>query len=95
MLYRAKEHRILELLRNLTLEQVVPYMQRITRGSLAREFRRRALRSKALLRAAITDATIVSDLDAALVAHTDNMRAMLSIFRSPQPKPEPEPEPER
>ena len=68
-------------------------MQRITRGSLAREFRRRALRSKALLRAAITDATIVSDLDAALVAHTDNMRAMLSIFRSPEPEIETEPEP--
>ena len=53
VLYRAKEHRTLELLRNLTLEQVVPYMQRITRGALAREFRRRALRSKALLRRAI------------------------------------------
>ena len=86
VLYRAKEHRTLELLRNLTLEQVVPYMQRITRGALAREFRRRALRSKALLRRAITDAAVVGDLDAALVAHTDNMRAMLCIFSVPFPE---------
>jgi len=86
VLYRAKEHRTLELLRNLTLEQVVPYMQRITRGALARDFRRRALRSKALLRRAITDATVVGDLDVALVAHTDNMRAMISIFSVPFPE---------
>ena len=86
VLYRAKEHRTLELLRNLTLEQVVPYMQRITRGALAREFKRRALRSKALLRKAINEASVVADLDAALVEHTENMRLMLCIFSIPFPE---------
>jgi len=86
VLYRAKEHRTLELLRNLTLEQVVPYMQRITRGALAREFKRRALRSKALLRKAINEASVVADLDAALVEHTENMRMMLCIFSIPFPE---------
>ena len=36
VLYRAKEQRTLELLRNLALENVVPYLQRMSRGALAR-----------------------------------------------------------
>ena len=61
-------------------------MQRITRGALAREFKRRALRSKALLRKAINEASVVGDLDAALVEHTENMRMMLCIFSIPFPE---------
>ena len=61
-------------------------MQRITRGALAREFKRRALRSKALLRKAINEASVVADLDAALVEHTENMRMMLCIFSIPFPE---------
>ena len=43
ILYRAEEHRLLELLRSLALSVLVPYLQRIARGHLARECRRRCI----------------------------------------------------
>ena len=61
-------------------------MQRMTRGALAREFKRRALRSKALLHRAIGSAQVVADLDAALQAHTETMAAMELLFSVPFPE---------
>ena len=51
-LYRAPPHRLMELMRHLKLEQVVPTCQRVMRGHLAREFKRRMLATqKQLVRA--------------------------------------------
>jgi len=51
-LYRAPPHRLMELMRHLKLEQVVPTCQRVMRGHLAREFKRRMLKTqKQLVRA--------------------------------------------
>jgi hypothetical protein len=65
---------------------VVPYLQRISKGSLARQFKRRALKSKALLRAAITGAQAVAELDAALAAHSENMGGIEVLFSIPFPE---------
>jgi len=80
VLYRAKEHRTLELLRNLTLEQVVPFLQRTLRGGLARELKRRLLVSRKLLRHAIDSAELINQLDATLQEHVENMGAMALLF---------------
>jgi myosin heavy subunit len=40
VLYRAEEHRILELLRNLSLERVLPVAQRAARRKIGRSFRK-------------------------------------------------------
>lgn len=37
VLYRAREQRLLTLLRSLSLSILVPYLQRLVRGHLARE----------------------------------------------------------
>jgi myosin heavy subunit len=46
VLYRAKEHRVLQLLRNLALETIVPRCQKVIRGHLARVMRRRLLKAE-------------------------------------------------
>jgi hypothetical protein len=39
VLYRAEEHRILELLRNLALERILPVTQRAARRKIGRKYR--------------------------------------------------------
>ena len=80
VLYRAKEQRTLELLRNLALERVVPYLQRISRGQLAREFRRRCVKSAARLKVAKAEATSLADVDAALAAHAELLGPFARLF---------------
>lgn len=46
VLYRTSEHKTLELLRNLALEEMIPRAQRAMRGHLAREMRRRLLKAE-------------------------------------------------
>jgi len=41
ILYRAPEHKLLQLLRNLALESIVPICQKVIRGGVNREFVRR------------------------------------------------------
>ena len=52
-LYRASEHRMLELLRSLALESVVPHIQRTMRGLFAREMRRRLVTTTATIEHAL------------------------------------------
>jgi hypothetical protein len=53
VLYRAEEHRVLELLRNLCLERVMPVIQRMARKKLGRKFRRYMLHAKEICRMAL------------------------------------------
>ncbi len=46
LLYRAKEHRLLKLLRNLALETIIPRLQKYMRGLLPREMKRRLLKAE-------------------------------------------------
>ncbi|CAM9790645.1 unnamed protein product, partial [Discosporangium mesarthrocarpum] len=48
VLYRAEEHRVLELLRNLCLERVLPVAQRMARVRIGRTFRRCMLQARAV-----------------------------------------------
>lgn len=46
VLYRAEEHRLLELLRNLALELVLPVTQRAARMKIGRKYRNVLKRAK-------------------------------------------------
>mmetsp|Transcript_41208 Transcript_41208/g.68864 ORF Transcript_41208/g.68864 Transcript_41208/m.68864 type:complete len:1215 (-) Transcript_41208:481-4125(-) len=53
VLYRAKEHRIMSLTRNLAVEKVVIYLQAIYRGYLARKLRIKLLKLRPILQDAL------------------------------------------
>jgi len=83
--YRAKEQRVLDLLRNLALERLVPFLQRVTRGTLAREFRRRCKRSAASLGRAVAHARSagtegIDDLEAAIACHAELLGTLVAMF---------------
>ena len=82
ILHPPKEHRALELLRTLALERVVPFLQRHTRGTLARECNRRAKRSRQNLAAALASAATlgVAGLQDALAAHASLMGGLTRLF---------------
>ena len=80
VLYRSEETRLLELLRTLALGTLVPYLQRMVRGALARECKRRCLRSKANLKAALETACSVGECDAAAMAHGKLLGLHAKIF---------------
>ena len=79
VLYRAKEHRTLELLRTLAIERVLPFLQRVVRGTLARECRRRVRSTRRALAEAIARAPQlgVPGLQAALEAHVNLMGGLV------------------
>eukprot|EP01094_Clydonella_sp_ATCC50884_P015120 TRINITY_DN2569_c0_g1_i1.p1 TRINITY_DN2569_c0_g1~~TRINITY_DN2569_c0_g1_i1.p1 ORF type:complete len:1924 (-),score=743.67 TRINITY_DN2569_c0_g1_i1:162-5840(-) len=62
MLYRAPEQRVMELLRNLSLERIALRIQAFTRGCIARRLHARLVKAKPVLEAAIAART---DLDKA------------------------------
>ncbi|CAM9390305.1 unnamed protein product, partial [Phaeothamnion confervicola] len=67
VLYRAEEHRILELLRNLCLERVLPVAQRAARRKIGRKFRRYMKEAKAICAQALrTSSNDAVALEAAL-----------------------------
>ena len=80
ILYRAEEHRLLELLRSLALSVLVPYLQRIARGHLARECRRRCIQTSKNLTKALTDVTCLQECDAAASAHGKLMGGYAKLF---------------
>ncbi len=53
ILYRAEEHRVLELLRNLCLERVLPVAQRMARKKIGRKFRRYMFKARDICRRAL------------------------------------------
>ena len=80
VLYRAREQRLLELLRSLALSNVVPCLQRVARGLLARECKRRCLKSAAALRQALKTVVSVAECDAAAAAHGKLIGGYAKIF---------------
>ncbi|KAJ8606329.1 hypothetical protein CTAYLR_010372 [Chrysophaeum taylorii] len=69
VLYRAAEHRVLELLRNLALEKIVPVAQRGARRGMGRVYRRLVRRVRDELRATLSTPRLADDaaaLDAAI-----------------------------
>ena len=80
VLYRAEEQRLLELLRALALARIVPHLQTYVRAHLARECRRRCLRSAARLRQVLEVACSVGECDAAAREHGRTLGAHARIF---------------
>ena len=79
-LYRGREQRLLTLLRSLALAILVPFMQRLVRGHLARECRRRAIGSRGALAAAVGSVRSVAECDAAASAHARVMGRFVKLF---------------
>ena len=80
VLYRSDEMRLLELLRSLALQRLVPYLQRMIRGALARECKRRCLASAANIREALQSACSVAECDAAAMAHGKLLGPHVKLF---------------
>ena len=80
VLYRAQQHRVLELLRNLALEKIVPVCQRVMKGSLAREFARRMRRAERALDEALRVGNDIVLLDDAIKKSADTIGTMRLLF---------------
>eukprot|EP00752_Nemacystus_decipiens_P006696 g6019.t1 len=82
VLYRAEEHRVLELLRNLCLERVLPVAQRMARIRIGRTFRRCMANARYICAQALnTCSGDAAGLDAAIARAeqaTANVRAVFA-----------------
>ena len=80
-LYRAREHRLLMLMRHLALERLVPDCQRVVRGFFAREMKRRLLRANAELKKALDIGNDIALLEGAMARSTDIIGSFASMFK--------------
>jgi myosin-7 len=79
-LYRAPEHRLLQLMRHLALERLVPDCQRVVRGFFAREMKRRLLKANEGLRRALDVGNDIELLQAAMVESTNIIGSFAVLF---------------
>ncbi|GMI37880.1 hypothetical protein TeGR_g2408 [Tetraparma gracilis] len=80
VLYRADEHRILELLRNLALELIVPVAQRGSRKGLGRKYMRKLREVKKVCADAHAVGNDVVVLDAAISKTNEILGPMRNLF---------------
>ncbi|CAK9113680.1 High molecular weight form of myosin-1 (High molecular weight form of myosin I) (HMWMI) [Durusdinium trenchii] len=85
VLYRAREYKILELLRNLALETIIPMQQAVQRGHLAREFKRRALAAQKAIQDALDVGNDIDMLDAAIDAVEETIGTFGELFPNGKP----------
>ncbi|GMH64517.1 hypothetical protein TrLO_g13461 [Triparma laevis f. longispina] len=85
VLYRAEEHRILELLRNLALELIVPVAQRGSRRGLGRKYLRKLREAKKVCKDAVALGNDAAALDRAIKKVNDLLGPMRKLF-SHEPK---------
>ena len=85
VLYRAEEHRILELLRNLSLELIVPVAQRGSRRGLGRKYLRKLREAKKTCKDAVALGNDAAALDRAIKKTNDLLGPMRKLF-SHEPK---------
>ena len=77
VLYRADEHRVLELLRNLCLDRVIPYAQRKTRQYIGLQFRKALKQVRGFCQEAIADGNDADLFDEAI----ENSQTAIAPFR--------------
>lgn len=77
ILYRAEEHRVLELLRNLCLDRVIPYAQRKTRQYIGLQFRKALKQVKKFCSEAINDGNDADLFDEMI----DKSQTVIAPFR--------------
>ena len=86
ILYRAEEHRILELLRNLALEIIVPFAQRGARKGIGYRFLRKVREVKRICQEALKVANDKDMLDAAIKSVNDVLGPMRILFPANPPE---------
>lgn len=79
-LYKAEQNRLLELMRNLALDRLVPTMQRVMKGHLAREMRRRLKKCSGMLDHALKVGNDIELLERAIQAATDVIGTLSILF---------------
>ncbi|GBG34514.1 Myosin-1 [Hondaea fermentalgiana] len=85
VLYRAPEYKLLELMRNLALETIIPKQQAAQRGHLAREFRRRCLAAQREIQDALDVGNDIDMLDAAIANVEPTIGTFRTLFPNGQP----------
>ena len=80
VLYRADEHRILELLRNLALELIIPVCQRGVRRGIGRRYLRKLRQAKKVCSDALKVGNDVVVLDAAISKTNELLGVMRKLF---------------
>jgi len=80
VLYRADEHRILELLRNLALELIVPVAQRGARKGLGRKYMQYLRQCKKICQDAVDVGNDVKVLDTAVAKTNEILGPMRNLF---------------
>ena len=81
VLYRAEQHNILELLRNLNLEKIVPVAQRLVRGGINRCFCRLMREAGAELQKALDVGNEIDVLDAAIKKSAEIIGPLRRLFQ--------------
>mmetsp|Transcript_1433 Transcript_1433/g.1965 ORF Transcript_1433/g.1965 Transcript_1433/m.1965 type:complete len:1132 (-) Transcript_1433:28-3423(-) len=81
VLYRAKEHKVLLLLRNLALETIVPVCQKIIRAGIAKEFHRRLDKATKELENALSVGNDITLMDSAIKAVPDTIGPLAVLFK--------------
>lgn len=85
VLYRAPEYKLLELMRNLALETIIPKQQAAQRGHLAREFKRRCLVAQKEIQDALDVGNDIDMLDAAIANVEPTIGDIRPLFPNGQP----------
>eukprot|EP00515_Schizochytrium_aggregatum_P020736 CAMPEP_0202100776 /NCGR_PEP_ID=MMETSP0965-20130614/3344_1 /ASSEMBLY_ACC=CAM_ASM_000507 /TAXON_ID=4773 /ORGANISM="Schizochytrium aggregatum, Strain ATCC28209" /LENGTH=679 /DNA_ID=CAMNT_0048669449 /DNA_START=1 /DNA_END=2037 /DNA_ORIENTATION=- len=85
VLYRAKEHKILKLLRNLALESIVPVCQKVIRGGIHREYARRIEKATAGLRHAMKVGNDIDLMDEKIRAVEGIIGPLYKVFPKAKP----------
>lgn len=85
VLYRAAGYKLLELMRNLALETIIPKQQAFVRGGIAREMKRRVLDAQAKIAHALSVGNDIDLLDEALGAVEETIGPLRKLFPGAQP----------
>ena len=80
VLYKAREHRLLQLMRHLALERLMPYCQGVVRGCLARELAKRLRKAGGVIQKALDVGNDIALLDEAIGKVTGIIGSLTVLF---------------
>lgn len=80
LLYRAEEHRVLELLRNLALERILPITQRAARKKIGVKYMREVRRAKQVMKVALNKGNDIDLLENSLKKVAEILGPFKALF---------------
>ena len=80
VLYKAREHRLLQLMRHLALERLMPFCQAVVRSCLARELARRLRKAGGVIQKALDVGNDIALLDEAIGKVTGIIGSLTVLF---------------